>query len=164
MLNRPGDLIPVTDEAKLMTWSNRSSKIVEFLHRGPVTFSTLVYDTNVGDIATIASYFNPEMVSLEELNSKYAQRFRGSGQEQKEEVQVPQLTRWPLLLITGFLCIFDNSDMWNSSTLIWHRFPDWSSTLPPSFQTKAAPRSILLGFLIVPALANLEILATRSPR
>ena len=93
MLNRPGDLIPVTDEAKLMTWSNRSSKIVEFLHHGPVTFSTLVYDTNVGDIATIASYFNPEMVSLEELNSKYAQRFRGSGQEQKEEVQVPQLTR-----------------------------------------------------------------------
>ena len=89
MLNRPGDLIPVTAEAaKLMTWSNRSSKIVEYLHRGPVSFSTLVYDTNVGDIATIASYFNPEMVSLEELNSKYAQRLSKTGgwQEQMEEV------------------------------------------------------------------------------
>ena len=88
MLNRPGDLIPVTEEAKLMTWSNRSSKIVEYLHRGPVSFSTFVYDTNVGDIATIAmagaSYFNPEMVSLEELNNKYAQSKKGvQGQEQE---------------------------------------------------------------------------------
>ena len=84
MLNRPGDLIPVTEEAKLMTWSNRSSKIVEYLHRGPVSFSTLVYDTNVGDIATIASYFNPEMVSLEELNNKYAQRFSKEVQGQED--------------------------------------------------------------------------------
>ena len=102
MLNRPGDLIPVTAEAaKLMTWSNRSSKIVEYLHRGPVSFSTLVYDTNVGDIATIASYFNPEMVSLEELNNKYAQRLSktGGGEEQKEveEVQVPRLLVYPAL-------------------------------------------------------------------
>ena len=99
MLNRPGDLIPVTEEAKLMTWSNRSSKIVEYLHRGPVSFSTLVYDTNVGDIATIASYFNPEMVSLEELNSKYAQRLSNTGgwQEQMEEVQVPRLFVYPTL-------------------------------------------------------------------
>ena len=101
MLNRPGDLIPVTAEAaKLMTWSNRSSKIVEYLHRGPVSFSTLVYDTNVGDIATIASYFNPEMVSLEELNNKYAQRLIKRGQEEKEEkeeVQVPRLIIYPSL-------------------------------------------------------------------
>ena len=101
MLNRPGDLIPVTAEAaKLMTWSNRSSKIVEYLHRGPVSFSTLVYDTNVGDIATIASYFNPEMVSLEELNNKYAQRLsKTGGEEQKEveEVQVPRLLVNPAL-------------------------------------------------------------------
>ena len=98
MLNRPGDLIPVTEEAKLMTWSNRSSKIVEYLHRGPVSFSTLVYDTNVGDIATIASYFNPEMVSLEELNNKYAQRFSKEVQGQEEEVQVPRLLIYPSTL------------------------------------------------------------------
>ena len=98
MLNRPGDLIPVTEEAKLMTWSNRSSKIVEYLHRGPVSFSTLVYDTNVGDIATIASYFNPEMVSLEELNNKYAQRFSEEVQGQEEEVQVPRLLIYPSTL------------------------------------------------------------------
>ena len=90
MLNRPGDLIPVTEAAKLMTWSNRSSKIVEYLHRGPVSFSTLVYDTNVGDIATIASYFNPEMVSLEELNNKYAQS-KKEVQGHEQEVQVPRL-------------------------------------------------------------------------
>ena len=102
MLNRPGDLIPVTEEAKLMTWSNRSSKIVEYLHRGPVSFSTLVYDTNVGDIATIASYFNPEMVTLEELNNKYAKRLSKTGRErvqgQEEEVQVPRLLIYPATL------------------------------------------------------------------
>ena len=87
MLNRPGDLIPVTEEAKLMTWSNRSSKIVEYLHRGPVSFSTLVYDTNVGDIATISSYFNPEMVTLEELNKKYAKRSSKTVQVMEKEVQ-----------------------------------------------------------------------------
>ena len=100
MLNRRGDLIPVTEAAKLMTWSNRSSKIVEYLHRGPVSFSTLVYDTNVGDIATIASYFNPEMVSLEELNNKYGQRLskkRGGEGEEEEEVQVPRLLIYPTI-------------------------------------------------------------------
>ena len=70
MLNRPGDLIPVTEEAKLMTWSNRISKIVEYLHRGPVSFSTLVYDTNVGDISPVSTYFNPERVSEAELNTR----------------------------------------------------------------------------------------------
>ena len=101
MLNRPGDLIPVTEEARLMTWSNRSSKIVEYLHRGPVSFSTLVYDTNVGDIATIASYFNPEMVSLQELNNKYTQRFSKTGEQgQEDEVQVPRLLINPATLST----------------------------------------------------------------
>ena len=84
-----------------MTWSNRSSRIVEYLHRGPVSFSTLVYDTNVGDIATIASYFNPEMVSLEELNNKYGQRLTkkpgGEGEQEEEEVQVPRLLIYPTI-------------------------------------------------------------------
>ena len=71
----------------MMAWSNRSSKIVEYLHRGPVSFSTLVYDTNVGDIATISSYFNPEMVTLEELNKKYAKRSSKAVQVMEKEVQ-----------------------------------------------------------------------------
>ena len=45
-------------------------QILNFLHRGPVTFSTLVYDTNVGDISTLSCYFNQERISVEELNSK----------------------------------------------------------------------------------------------
>ena len=57
-----------------MKWTNRSSNIVNFLHHGPVSFSTLVYDTKVGDIATVASYFNPAMVTVEELNTKYTNR------------------------------------------------------------------------------------------
>ena len=43
-------------------------QILNFLHRGPVTFSTLVYDTNVGDISALATYFNPERISERELN------------------------------------------------------------------------------------------------
>ena len=46
-------------------------QILNFLHRGPVTFSTLVYDTNVGDISSLATYFNPERVSVKDLNSRY---------------------------------------------------------------------------------------------
>ena len=101
MLNRPGDLIPVTEEAKLMSWTNRSSKIVEYLHRGPVSFSTLVYDTNVGDIATISSYFNPEMVTLEELNKKYAKRSSKMGEAvqvmEKEVQQAPMVLLNPTI-------------------------------------------------------------------
>ena len=43
-------------------------QILNFLHRGPVTFSTLVYDTNVGDISALATYFNPDRISERELN------------------------------------------------------------------------------------------------
>ena len=118
MLNRPGDLIPVTAEAaKLMAWSNRSSRIFEYLHRGPVTFSTLVYDTNVGDIATIASYFNPEMVSLEELNNKYAQRLIKTGeQEQMDEVQVPRLLVYPNLSNQSSIKVI-NCSLYRSSSI-----------------------------------------------
>ena len=82
-----------------MSWSNRSSKIVEYLHRGPVSFSTLVYDTNVGDIATISSYFNPEMVTLEELNKKYAKsKTREAVQVMEKEVeQAPMVLLNPII-------------------------------------------------------------------
>ena len=114
MLNRSGDLIPVTEEAKEMKWTNRSSNIVNFLHHGPVSFSTLVYDTKVGDIATVASYFNPAMVTVEELNTKYTKRMGKiedvdtkytwrsyddeEVQDRDDKVQAPKLLIYPGLL------------------------------------------------------------------
>ena len=66
---------------------------MNFLHRGALTFDTLVYDTNVGDIrlqkilcsfykfvlskkqnifySPLDSYFNRERVSLDEIHEKY---------------------------------------------------------------------------------------------
>merc|ERR1712033_9420 len=36
-----------------------------------VTFQTLVYDTNVGDISPLATYFNPDRISERELNLRF---------------------------------------------------------------------------------------------
>jgi len=71
MLERPGDLIPVKPAAATIPWTRRRSQILNFLHRGPVNFSTLVYDTNVGDISSLASYFNEERISVDDLNSRF---------------------------------------------------------------------------------------------
>ena len=49
-------------------YPRRRSQILNYLHRGPVTFNTLVYDTNVGDISALATYFNPDRISERELN------------------------------------------------------------------------------------------------
>jgi len=88
MLITPGDLIPVQPAATAIPWTRRKSQILNFLHRGPVTFSTLVYDTNVGDISALATYFNPERVSVKDLNSRFGQ-YPNSGEEHKEaEVKV----------------------------------------------------------------------------
>jgi len=73
MLETPGDLIPVIPAASGIPWSRRRSQILSYLQRGPVKFTTLVYDTNVGDITPISSYFNPERISVKELNSKFGQ-------------------------------------------------------------------------------------------
>jgi len=71
MLERPGDLIPVQPNATSIPWTRRRSQILNFLHRGPVTFNTLVYDTNVGDISALATYFNPDRISERELNLRF---------------------------------------------------------------------------------------------
>jgi len=73
MLDTPGDLIPVIPSAAQIPWTRRRSQILNFLHRGPVEFTTLVYDTNVGDISPLSSYFNPQRISEKELNSKFGQ-------------------------------------------------------------------------------------------
>lgn len=72
MLERPGDLIPVTPQATSIPWTKRRSQILKFLHRGPVTFKTLVYDTNVGDISPLSAYFNPDRISVPDLNNQFA--------------------------------------------------------------------------------------------
>jgi len=71
MLERPGDLIPVLPNAVTIPWTRRRSQILNYLHRGPVTFNTLVYDTNVGDISALATYFNPDRISERELNLRF---------------------------------------------------------------------------------------------
>lgn len=71
MLINPGDLIPVRPEAIHVPWTKRKSTILNFLHRGQVTFRTYVYDTNVGDISPLSTYFNPKRWSDEDLNNKF---------------------------------------------------------------------------------------------
>ena len=53
MLIESGDLIPVIPEAVEIPWTKRKSEVLNFLHRGWVTFATYVYDTNVGDIGIV---------------------------------------------------------------------------------------------------------------
>lgn len=76
MLINPGDLIPVRSEAIHIPWTKRKSTILNFLHRGPVTFKTFVYDTNVGDISSLATYFNPERWTNKDLNTKFGHKPR----------------------------------------------------------------------------------------
>jgi len=84
MLITPGDLIPVLPTATTIPWTRRKSQILNFLHRGPVTFSTLVYDTNVGDISALSTYFNPERISVKDLNSRFGQ-YPSSGETGRDE-------------------------------------------------------------------------------
>jgi len=74
MLLESGNLIPVKNEAVEIPWTKRKAEIKNFLHRGPVTFQTYVYDTNVGDIAPLTTYFNPNVWSNTDLNNKFGQR------------------------------------------------------------------------------------------
>eukprot|EP00088_Acartia_fossae_P032492 TRINITY_DN3325_c0_g1_i8.p1 TRINITY_DN3325_c0_g1~~TRINITY_DN3325_c0_g1_i8.p1 ORF type:complete len:319 (-),score=77.26 TRINITY_DN3325_c0_g1_i8:207-1163(-) len=97
MLLTQGDLIPVEPEATSIPWTRRKSQILNFLHRGPVDFSTLVYDTNVGDISAISTYFNPDRVSVQDLNSKFGQY--PSSNPEKDEKSEPGDVMKPRLLL-----------------------------------------------------------------
>jgi hypothetical protein len=104
MLERPGDLIPVLPNAISIPWTRRRSQILNFLHRGPVTFETLVYDTNVGDISALATYFNPDRISERELNLRFG-HYPASGTEKHasprkigaggESIVMPRLLLYP---------------------------------------------------------------------
>merc|ERR1712201_11766 len=100
MLERPGDLIPVLPNATSIPWTRRRSQILNFLHRGPVTFGTLVYDTNVGDISALATYFNPDRISERELNLRFGNfpaSCNGEDQESPQKVEgvKPRLLLYP---------------------------------------------------------------------
>jgi len=97
MLLTQGDLIPVEPQATSIPWTKRKSQILNFLHRGKVDFSTLVYDTNVGDISAISTYFNPERVSVQDLNTKFGQH--PSSNPEKDEKKDGVDGRKPRLLL-----------------------------------------------------------------
>merc|ERR1712066_102767 len=71
MLDKTGDLIPVRSEAVNIPWTKRKSQVLNFIHRGMVKFETHVYDTNVGDISPLSSYFNPQRWTVKDLNEKF---------------------------------------------------------------------------------------------
>merc|ERR1712168_525340 len=101
MLDTPGDLIPVVPAASTIPWTRRRSQILNFLHRGSVSFTTLVYDTNVGDISPLSSYFNPQRISEKELNCKFGQYPVNGGVHPEEKrigsepVVMPRLLLYP---------------------------------------------------------------------
>ena len=74
MLLESGDLIPVKKAAADIPWTKRKAQFLNFLHRGPVDFSTYVYDTNVGDIAQLSVYFNPYHWTVQDLNYRFGMK------------------------------------------------------------------------------------------
>lgn len=73
MLLESGDLIPVLSHAVEIPWTKRKNQIMAFLYRGKVTFQTMVYDSNVGDISPLSTYFNPRKWTVEDLNQRFGQ-------------------------------------------------------------------------------------------
>lgn len=93
MLLESGDLIPVLPEAVDIPWTRRKAQIMNFLHRGAVNFRTLVYDSNVGDIAPLSTYFNPGKWTVMDLNQKFGQvadSVTDSKSETASNVSLPQ--------------------------------------------------------------------------
>jgi len=91
----------VLPNATAIPWTRRRSQILNFLHRGPVTFQTLVYDTNVGDISALATYFNPDRISVSELNLRFGS-YPTSGEKHtspqesgNEPIVKPRLLLYP---------------------------------------------------------------------
>lgn len=68
-----------------------------------MSFRTLVYDTNVGDISPIMSYFNPQRISEYDLNTKYGQSTTGRIKDPEpikigtETTVMPKLLIYPLI-------------------------------------------------------------------
>jgi len=71
-LKKAGDLIPVVSEFKsISSGARRRAQFMNFIHRGLVTYSTLVYDRNIGDVMALVNYFHPEFFTEQELNDRF---------------------------------------------------------------------------------------------
>ena len=86
--------------------TRRKNLITSFLYRGAVNFQTLVYDSNVGDIAPLSMYFNPRKWTVLDLNEKFGQV---ADQDDRSETS-SNLTIGPWVLL---------SDLKFGS---WHKF------------------------------------------
>ena len=97
MSEEPLHLIPVVVKFSLVPKKRRKSQVHNFLHRGPVTFDTLVYDTNVGDWNFLYTYFNPAIMSERELNIRLGVHptngEKHASPEEKEEDEFQVI--WP---------------------------------------------------------------------
>ena len=109
MLINPGDLIPVRAEAIHIPWTKRKSTILNFLHRGPVTFKvikqpTFHYKKLIGEIKRFL--FSPTSYFL-----------------------IPKNRRFFLYKKNFISSIFPNCFFRRLSTIrMWVIFPHWQRT------------------------------------
>ena len=66
------DLIPVVADFKNITSLKlKKSSWMNYIQRGPVTYTTLVFDRNIGDTMSLINYFNPDFFTEQELNNRF---------------------------------------------------------------------------------------------
>ena len=66
------DLIPVVADFKNITSLKlKKSSWMNYIQRGPVTYTTLVFDRNIGDTMSLINYFNPQFFTEKELNNRF---------------------------------------------------------------------------------------------
>ena len=66
------DLVPVVADFKNITSLKlKKSSWMNYIQRGPVTYTTLVFDRNIGDTMSLINYFNPEFFTEQELNKRF---------------------------------------------------------------------------------------------
>ena len=94
MSEKPLHLIPVVVKFALVRKSRRKSQVHNFLHPGPVTFDTLVYDNKVDYINFLYAYFNPAIMSERELNIRFGvhptngEKHASSEEKEDDDFQV----------------------------------------------------------------------------
>jgi hypothetical protein len=64
-----GQLVPVSASIRQLPANTHRARHKEHLHRGAVTFDTLVFDSSIGQVAAVSDYFNRHLVTEDELNS-----------------------------------------------------------------------------------------------
>jgi len=153
MLIESGDLIPVIPEAVEIPWTKRKSEVLNFLHRGWVTFATYVYDTNVGDIAPLSTYFNPNVWTVIDLNKRFGQcvdnigdprisSLTSSGDTKSDSLQ-PKLLIYPQIIKPLNQDQSQNQEKNVSPTRMWNVLSPLISS-PNNSQLPSPPTKILI--------------------